>query len=146
MSFSVQNQVRWSDLDPNGHVRHSVYYDWAATCRVLFFNQYGLDTHKMAALKTGPILFREECIFRREIRMNEEITVDLELLSSRRDYSRWAIRHKLFKADGQLAATITVEGAWIDLVKRKLAIPGAEINQVFANVPLSENFTWTEAS
>ncbi len=143
-AFTVQQTVRWSDLDPNGHLRHSVYYDWGATCRIAFFNQYGLTAEVMASRKTGPILFREECIFRREIRMNEDIRIDLQLMGGRRDYSRWSIRHQLFKADGQLAATINVEGAWIDLEKRKLALPGKTITSVFEHLPLSENFAWSD--
>jgi acyl-CoA thioesterase FadM len=29
-SFSKQLSFRWSDLDPNFHVRHSAYYDFGA--------------------------------------------------------------------------------------------------------------------
>ena len=32
--FSLDIQLRWSDLDPNDHIRHSVYYDWGAMCRM----------------------------------------------------------------------------------------------------------------
>ena len=31
--FKQNLQVRWADLDPNGHVRHSVYYDYGAQIR-----------------------------------------------------------------------------------------------------------------
>ncbi|MFK5925580.1 MAG: hypothetical protein QM483_03015 [Desulfuromusa sp.] len=35
MDFFEQNiQVRSSDLDPNGHVRHSVYYDYGVQPRI----------------------------------------------------------------------------------------------------------------
>ena len=44
------DRLRWSDLDPNGHVRHSVYYDWAATVRLAYLEQQrcrsGLDDHQ----------------------------------------------------------------------------------------------------
>ena len=38
--FIKEIQVRWSDLDPNFHLRHSVYYDWGAYCRIEFLEQY----------------------------------------------------------------------------------------------------------
>lgn len=34
--FIQEIQLRWSDLDPNFHLRHSVYYDWGAFCRIEF--------------------------------------------------------------------------------------------------------------
>ena len=75
--FKKSIQVRWSDLDPNFHVRHSVYYDWGAFCRIEFFNQYGLSDLAMREHNIGPILFREECIFRREIRTGDDLFISL---------------------------------------------------------------------
>lgn len=45
--FSKEIQIRWSDLDPNFHLRHSVYYDWGAWCRVEFLNEFGLTAEVM---------------------------------------------------------------------------------------------------
>ena len=63
-AFIQEVQIRWSDLDPNIHLRHSVYYDWGAFCRIAFLTDRGLSTEVMNQLQIGPILFREECIFR----------------------------------------------------------------------------------
>src|SRR6186713_824007 len=90
-------QIRWSDLDPNVHLRHSVYYDWGAYSRITFFNENKLTTGVLQELQIGPILFREECIFKREIRLGDKVTIDLRLLRSRKDYSRWAIQHTITK-------------------------------------------------
>src|SRR5213080_508886 len=98
--FTRHVQLRWSDLDPNFHVRHSVYYDWGAFCRVEFLSEHGLTADVMQQLRFGPILFREECIFRKEIRFGDEIRMDLQIVRSRKDFSRWTIRHQLAKADG----------------------------------------------
>ncbi|MGZ5287761.1 MAG: acyl-CoA thioesterase, partial [Flavisolibacter sp.] len=70
-TFNRVLQLRWSDLDPNFHIRHSVYYDWAAFCRIEFLNEYGLTSQVMQQLNFGPILFREECVFRREIKSGD---------------------------------------------------------------------------
>ncbi len=48
--FSKLIQIRWSDLDPNFHLRHSVYYDWGAFCRVEFLNEHGLTAGLMQQL------------------------------------------------------------------------------------------------
>jgi len=140
--FSRIIQLRWSDLDPNFHVRHSVFYDWGAFCRVEFLNQFGLTSHVMQELKFGPILFREECIFRREIRSGDEIKIDLQLLRSKKDFSRWSIQHQITKADGTLCAVLTVDGAWMDVVRRKLSSPPEKVYEVFDKMPKPENFEW----
>lgn len=141
-SFITDVQVRWSDLDPNVHLRHSVYYDWGALSRIDFLNRHGLSTEQMERLKIGPILFREECVFKREIRLGDPVTINLGLLKARKDYSRWTIRHIIMKSAGVVAAILTVEGAWLDVVKRKLAVPPAEVGDVFLQMPRDENFEW----
>ena len=80
--FSRIIQIRWSDLDPNFHLRHSVYYDWGAFCRVEFLNEYGLTAEVMQSLQFGPILFKEECVFRREIKLGDVVTINLQLIRS----------------------------------------------------------------
>jgi acyl-CoA thioester hydrolase len=140
--FSRNIQVRWSDLDPNFHVRHSIYYDWGAFVRVEFLNEYGLNYEVMQELKFGPILFREECVFRREVLSGDEIRMNLQLLRSKKDFSRWSIQHQLTKADGTLCAVLTVDGAWMDVVRRKLSSPPEKVHEVFAQMPKSQPFEW----
>jgi len=140
--FSRVIQIRWSDLDPNFHVRHSVYYDWGAFCRVEFLNEYGLTADVMMKLRFGPILFREEAVFRKEIRSTDSIIMNLQVLKSRKDFSRWTIQHQILKNDGTLAAVLTVDGAWLNVVERKLASPPEIVHDVFNKMPRGENFEW----
>ena len=139
-------QVRWSDLDPNFHLRHSVYYDWGALARIEFLHAFGLTTTLMAKLHFGPILFREECVFRKEIHMSDKVTIDLQLMKSRRDYSRWTIQHTIRKNADTVAAILTCDGAWMDTVQRKLTQPPTEGVNVFNTMPQHENFQWLEVS
>ncbi|HWI93427.1 MAG TPA: thioesterase family protein [Flavisolibacter sp.] len=143
MSEFIRNiQLRWSDLDPNFHVRHSIYYDWGAFVRVEFLNEYGLTWKVMHELKFGPILFREECVFRREIRSGDEIKMNLQLLRSKKDFSRWSIQHQIIKADGTVCAVLKVDGAWMDVITRKLSSPPEKVHEVFNQMPTAENFEW----
>lgn len=97
---------------------------------------------KLEALKMGPILFREEAIFKREIVFEDEITIDVQIVRARQDFARWSLRHHFTKADGTPAAIINIDGAWIDLVRRKLAIPDEFIVHVFEKFPKAEDFEW----
>lgn len=137
-------QIRWSDLDPNVHLRHSVYYDWGAFCRISFLNEHNLTSELMQQLQIGPILFREECVFKREIRLGDKVTISLEVLRAKKDFSRWSIQHTIKKNEDTTAAILTVEGAWLDTAKRKLAVPPREVFDVFSQMPLGENFQWLD--
>lgn len=135
-----EGQVLWSQIDSNQHMRHSAYADFAAQARITMLEKLGLKLQVLNDYKIGPVLFREELIYLREIGINETITVTCELIKSRPDGSRWAIRHELYRGDGIKAAVINVEGAWIDLEKRKLAVLPVEFSQMFMNAPKSEDY------
>jgi acyl-CoA thioester hydrolase len=140
--FIQTAEIRWSDLDPNFHLRHSVYYDYGAFARINFLNMHELTPEFMNEYQFGPILFREECVFRKEIRLGDTISLDVRLLRSRTDFSRWSIRHNIFKNTDVLAAVLTVDGAWIDLQRRKLATPPEKVAHVFEQMPRTEDFEW----
>ena len=142
--FSRELQIRWSDLDPNGHLRHSVYYDWGTFCRISFFEHHQLSYNSLIDMNIGIVSFREECVFRKEIRLGDKVTIELELVKARRDFSRWSIRHNIFKNGDTLAAILTFDGAWIDLNKRKLTIPGGIVVNAFSLLPQAADFNWTE--
>jgi acyl-CoA thioester hydrolase len=142
--FSMPIQIRWSDLDPNFHLRHSVYYDWAAMCRIDYMNQNGLTPAVMQKLRFGPIIFREECVFRKEIKYGDEVTINLKLIKGRKDYSRWTIQHEIKKEEDTVCAVVTIDGAWLNVVERKLFIPPAEVIRVFEQMPMNESFIWVD--
>lgn len=121
-TFSKKLSFRWSDLDPNFHMRHSVYYDFGAQHRVEILAKLGLTLKMMQSEHIGPILFREECVFRKEIHLSDKIIMHTKLAKMKADASRWTLVHELYKED-TLCATITVDGAWMDTKLRKLANP-----------------------
>jgi acyl-CoA thioester hydrolase len=141
-AFIKNIEVRWSDLDPNFHMRHSVYYDYGASVRIDFLQENGFNLHQMQERAIGLVIFREECVFKKEITINDNISLDFQLIRATPDYSRWSIRHTVFKNRDTVAAIISLDGAWIHLVKRKLAVPPEEAARVFDMIPRAENFEW----
>jgi acyl-CoA thioester hydrolase len=121
--YSKKLEIRWADLDPNFHVLHSKYYDFGAYCRMAFLNEHGITPAMMMENNIGPIIFREECVFKREIKFGDELEVFLKLSKCNEDASRWSMIHELWINGNTLAAMITIDGAWLDTRLRKLAIP-----------------------
>ena len=138
MTNATTYRTRWADMDPNGHMRHSAYADYAADQRLVLLAEWGYDIKEFARLRLGPILFREETVFLKEVHIGEEIRVDSRLLSVNDDGTRWSIRHTIRKPDGRVAATVTVDGAWLNLDQRKLTTPPAELAEAFRTLPAYE--------
>jgi acyl-CoA thioester hydrolase len=138
--YSQTIQIRWADIDANRHLRHSVYYDYGAAMRMNVLSERGLTTKKLEEFMLGPILFREEAIFRREVLLEDQISLNVELVKVTEDYGRWSLRHHFTKGDGALAAILNIDGAWMDLSKRKLAVPNEFIRNIFQDFPKSEDF------
>ena len=141
-SFIKKVEIRWADLDPNFHLRHSVYYDYGASARIDYLQEMGITAQYMQEHFLGPVILREECVFRKEIRPTDSITIDLTLLKARADYSRWSIRHNIYKNGDTLSAIITIDAAWMDTSKRKLIVPPEAVVNTFIAMPKDLQFEW----
>ncbi|MBT1703012.1 acyl-CoA thioesterase [Chryseosolibacter indicus] len=140
--ISESIQIRWADIDANRHLRHSVYYDYGASMRLKVLSERGLTTHKLEEFMIGPVLFREEAVFRREILFEDQIVLTVELVKASEDFGRWSLRHHFMKNGDTVAAIVNVDGAWIDLKQRKLAKPNDFIKNIFDGFPKAQDFQW----
>ena len=145
-SFEKNIEIRWADLDPNFHVLHSKYYDFGAYCRMAFLVENGLTPALMVRHHFGPILFREECVFKKEIVFGDTVSINVKVEKISADFGRWTMVHELYKNGETLAALITIDGAWIDTAARKLTIPPREVINLFDIAPKTSTFLITESS
>jgi acyl-CoA thioester hydrolase len=140
MDTIYEGKVMWSHLDANMHMRHSAYADFAAQARIAVLDKLGLDFKVFQKLHIGPILFREELLYLREVGMNDTLKISLELTKSKPDGSRWSIQHQIFRGDGVKAAIVNVEGAWMDILHRKLTTLPEELAVRFNTIPKSTDY------
>jgi len=139
-NYTKAVEIRWSDLDPNFHIRHSVYYDLGAYCRMSFLNEQGITAAAMQEYHTGPIIFREECIFKSEIKFGDLVTINLQLTSASADQRKFSMRHEIFKNGDTLAAILNIDAAWMDTQLRKITVPPAIFMPGFEAIPRSADF------
>lgn len=137
--YSKTYTIRWADLDANIHMRHSAYNDYAAQTRLLFMAENGFGMEWFKEHNVFPVLFREETIFLKEIQGNETIRIDVVLLKMSTDGSRWSIMNHFYKETGILAAKLTVDGAWMDTVTRKLKSPPNNLMHLFDKLVKSDD-------
>jgi acyl-CoA thioester hydrolase len=133
-------EVRWADLDANGHVRNTAYSEFATHARLRFLASRGFPPERFTRLGIGPIFFREETLFRRELHLGDTITIEVRSDGFAPDVSRWRVVHRVLDGSGEEAARVTVEGAWMDLRERKLTAPPEDLAGALRDLPQSETF------
>lgn len=135
-----EGQVIWAQIDANRHLRHSAYADFCAQARSNMLNKMGLSLNEFAKRKIGPILFREELIYLREVKLDERISVKIEMTKFNKKNARFSFRHEVYKEDGVKAAVVNVDGAWLDLEQRKLVNIPEEWHHMLEKLPLAEDY------
>jgi len=140
MSFKVTFPTKWSDFDPNRHMRHTAYNEYAAEVRIRYFAEHHFSIEEFTKHNIGPVLFTEETSFRKEIHIGEDISVNIKLSGLSENNERWKIVHEVFNEAGQLSAVIKVYGAWIDLTKRKLTFLPKEAQHLFLHAERTNDF------
>lgn|SRR5690606_17348911 len=135
-----EGQVIWAQIDANRHLRHSAYADYGAQARSNMLQAMGLSLDKFASAQIGPILFREELIYHREIRLDEYIRVTVEMTRYNTLNSRFSFRHEIYRQDDTKCATIIVDGAWLDLKLRKLTTLPVDWKPMVEAIPKAADY------
>ena len=138
-----EGQVIWAQIDANRHLRHSAYADFCAQARSNMLKEMDLSLDRIAQAGIGPILFREELIYLREIQLDEYVKVTVEMTKYNPLNSRFSFRHEIYRADGTKCAVVTVDGAWLDISKRKLTTLPTEWQTIVERLPKSEDYLET---
>lgn len=139
--FQKEFHVRWSDLDPNFHMRHTAYGDLCAATRFYYLASVGLTMEHFTKLKVGPILFSENIKYMSEVRANDKLIVNIRVSGLSEDGRKFKMHHEVIKAsDNKLAATLEITGAWLDQNERKIIVPPEEIKSQMQKAPRTESF------
>ncbi len=140
IEYSGTYEIRWSDLDANGHVNYAAYIDAAGDLRYRFFSEHGFPPERFEQLGIGPIYTAIQAQFLREVRMGETIKISFLLAGLSQQGSRWKVHHDILKANGKKAVRIEIEGTMLDLNTRKPVAPTPELLQTFNLAPRTKEF------
>jgi acyl-CoA thioester hydrolase len=130
--------VRWGDVDANGHLRNTAFSEYASDTRIGLFASWGWSWARFREARLGPVLFREELVYRREAAMGDEVLVDARAAGLSPDAFRWSIRQRLWKRDGTELATVTTWGSFFDVDTRKLTAPPRDLADALRAMPRGE--------
>lgn len=138
--FQRTIQIGWGDMDANGHMRNSAYLDAASNVRMMYFVAHGFTAAELARLRIGPIALKDVLEYRRELHLLDEVRVTLETAARSEDGSRFRLRNTFYRPDGKLAATLTTDGAWLDLQRRRLTRPPENLLAAMQAMICTEDF------
>jgi acyl-CoA thioester hydrolase len=138
--FRQSFRVGWGDLDGNHHMANRAFLDRAADTRVLFFAHHGFPVARFALERIGPVILREELVYRKELRLLDEFTVDLEAFGFSPDGTRFDLSNTFRSSDDRVAAVVRSEGLWFDLDQRRPRTPLPELDAICRTMPRGEGF------
>ncbi|MBF0363438.1 MAG: acyl-CoA thioesterase [Oligoflexia bacterium] len=114
-------QITNEHLDLMGHVNHVVYLQVMEDARWNLYNQFGYTKEHIEKEKRGPIVLEMHIKYRKEITINELITIKSQCV----EYSGilGKISQTILKENGKLATYAEIVFGYFDLQKRKLIPP-----------------------
>jgi acyl-CoA thioester hydrolase len=138
--YSRPYEIRWSDIDANGHVNYAAYIDAVGDLRYHFFSEHGFPPERFESLGVGPIYTSIHAQFLREVRMGESVVLSYALSGLSARGARWKVHHEVLKTNGKKAVKIDLEGTILDLSTRRPAVPTPELLQIFNLIPHTTDF------
>jgi Predicted thioesterase len=133
--YSRTYEIRWSDIDANGHVNYAAYINAAGDLRYRFFSEHNFPPERFVQLGIGPVYTAIHALFFREVRMGETVTIHYALSGLSPQGGRWKVHHDILKSNGKKAVSIDLEGTILDLSTRKPVLPTPELLQTFNLIP-----------
>jgi acyl-CoA thioester hydrolase len=141
IQFEGQFRVSWSDLDGNAHMGNSSYLEYASDTRMLFFTQHGFSVSRFVSEKFGPVITRDELVYRKELRLMDEFKVDFEAAGVSQDGVRFRVRNIFRNTSGEVLTIVTSEGVWFDLERRRPRAPPSDLDTLMRNLKKSDDYT-----
>ena len=138
--YQKNYEIRWSDLDANGHVNYAAYIDATADLRYQFFTEHGFPRERFVQMGAGPIYTSIQAQFLREVLYGETVTITWSLAGLSPSGVRWRVHHDVLKANGKKAVVLILEGTILDMVARKPVIPSEELLGIFNLLPRTKDF------
>ena len=119
---------------------NSSYLDHASNTRMHFFGQNGFTVSRFASERFGPVVVRDELIYRKELRLMDEFRVDFEVAGLSQDSVRFRVRNTFRNSADEVSATVTSDGVWLDLQSRKTRPPPKELDHLMRALQQTHDF------
>lgn len=138
--FIKQFEIRWSDIDANGHLANSAYTNFMSHARMSFFHDQGFSMKEILKNNIGPVVFYEHMYYFKESFIGTPITVTIEVSGLSEDGMLFMFEHNFYNDKGDNLAYCEMQGGWIDLKQRKLTGLPEDLLALANKFPKSESY------
>ena len=133
--------VKWADLDANGHMKNTAFFDYSAQCRFDYFSSQGFTSKDFAEHKIGPAALSETIKYKRELRHGQEFTVSLAIAAANATNTRFEFENTIrLSSDQTVCATLRTMFVWLDLEKRKATPPPEKLLAALLTLPRTADY------
>jgi len=133
-------EIRWSDVDANGHLANSAYTNFMSHARMSFFADHGFSMKEILKNGIGPVVFYEHMYYFKESFIGTPITVTIEVSGLSEDGMFFSFDHNFYNHKGEHLAHCKMQGGWIDLKTRRLCGLPQQLLELADKFPKSEGF------
>jgi acyl-CoA thioester hydrolase len=117
-AFETKLNVRWTEMDANGHVSNMYYQSYFDQARMNAFAACGVDLAYLREHNVGPVIFHAELEYRKELFFPDTALIYTYGLKVER--SRGRLRQVLVsERSGQVVCVGTFDGIFMDLVRKR---------------------------
>jgi YbgC/YbaW family acyl-CoA thioester hydrolase len=113
-------KVRFSELDPYGHVNHAVYVTYLEVARTEALESIGLALDELAAAGNQIVVTELEVRFRMPAVAGDLLSVETEVSEIRGASSRW--RQRIVR-NGDVLVTAELRGGFTDVHGKPARLP-----------------------
>ena len=119
--YWIDIEVRWSDMDNQGHVNNAVYFTYCESARISLFHAIGRYVDR--GTDEGPSLVSATCHFRRQVVFPAVLDVGVRVGDI--GHRSFHMHYGLFdRSTGELVASGSSVTVWTDYrAKRALPVP-----------------------
>ena len=138
--FLKEFEIRWSDVDANRHLGNFAYINMMSHTRMSMLEEVGFGHRAMHNAQLGPIVFREEIHYFKEVLPGTPLRVGLSLRRMSPDHRFFSFGHRFYNEHGKNVAYGEMVGSWISLIERKIAQPPQILIDALDRIPKSDDF------
>ena len=142
-AFRISLFARWADMDFNQHMRNAAYLGASEDCRMSFLAKNGFTLDEFRKRAFGPVVLEDKLVYKKELRLLENFSVDLALVALTRDCRRMRLRNTFRRdSDGEEVAIVESVVLWFDLQNRRPIAPPEELKRLWLAVSRCSDFEW----
>jgi len=95
---------------------------------------------RFASERFGPVVVRDELVYRKELRLMEDFRVDLEAAGLSKDGARFRLRNTFRTSANDISAVVTSDGIWFDLEQRRPRLPPQDLDNLMRALQRTDDF------